>query len=208
MSGGPASPWNRVRAAGRPRPCGGRACRSRRSGAARDAGPCRDADARPACSRPATSPPARSSAGRSTGIARRSSSPSPTLSPRGSHPETRCTSSSTPSRRTGPHVAEGPARPDVPLHPDPGVPDGRRRGVLPEAVRTEAEGCGLRPARRMHHGDRGMHRAPRCPPPPSVPMEPEAGGPRRGVQGRTPETSGNGTGCMNQSTGLPNLRMG
>ncbi len=133
---------------------------------ARDAGPCRDKDARlqaarPACSRPATSPPL-------AGVPRL---PRPcrrgdrTRNPGACHPRHRLVARG----GRGPHVAEGPARPDVPLHPDPGVPDGRRRGVLPEAVRTEAEGCGLRLARRMHHGDRGMHRAPR----PSVPLEPE-----------------------------------
>lgn len=80
-------------------------------------------------------------------------------------------------------------RPDlaVPLHPDLGVLNERRRGVPLEAGEAAAEGRVLRLARRVHHGDRGLHRAQQCQRRPPVPLEQETGGPRRSVEERGPE---------------------
>ncbi|MCY4302309.1 MAG: hypothetical protein OXC68_11345, partial [Aestuariivita sp.] len=87
------------------------------------------------------------------------SAPSSTLSPRGSRPKPRpkpqCTASHPRHRlvaqvgrgrrgRRGPRVAEGPSRLDVPLPPDLGVREERRRGGLREAGEAEAEDCGHR----------------------------------------------------------------
>ncbi len=92
----------------------------------------------------------------------------------------------------GPCMAEAPSRPDVPLHAGPGLVDERRRRVLLQALEAEAEGRDLRLARRVHRGDRGLHRTPqrqRCP---SVPLEQETRGAGRLVEKRAPEAAGNG----------------
>ena len=57
-------------------------------------------------------------------------------------------------------VAEGPSGLDVPFRPDLGLLDECRRGVLLEALQAKAPALGLQLARRVHRGDRGLHRAP------------------------------------------------
>ncbi len=78
----------------------------------------------------------------STGIARRSSSPSPTLSPRGSHPEPRCTSSPTAFRRTG----------------RPGSARGRRAGSTGRSASPRPRRPGRTPSRGSSRGCPGRGR--------------------------------------------------
>ncbi len=74
-----------------------------------------------------------------------------------------------------------------------------------EAVRARVEGCAVFDSLNAYftaiEGCIAHHNAHHARP--SVPMDPEAGGPRRGVQGRTPEASGNGIKFMNQTTRDP-----
>ncbi len=85
-------------------------------------------------------------------------------------------------------------RPDRTFHltPTPAPWTDAARGVPRGAVPAAAEGRGPRPACRVRGGDRGIHRAPQRQRRPPVPLEPQAGGPRRGLQERPPEAPGNG----------------
>ncbi len=125
-----------------------------------------------------------------TGTARRSSSPSPTLSPRGSHPEPRCMSSSTPSRRTGrPRSARGRRAGPTGRSASPRP---RRPGRTPS--RGSSRGCPgrgrrMRPSTRSTNASRRPRDASRTTMP-TTPVRSAGAGSRRTSSRRAREDTG------------------